>query len=806
MRGVTTADDLTVDHIKSRYDGGTDDLDNLQILCRSCNSTKGIRPDIYWSRLFYWDTLPSEEGLANLRAAQSDLFAAITGDPHGYFCRSLSEIARLLYVCAWVVGAGKTIGIAVVAWALNFLILRERGKVMRADRILVLCKEEAIRDQLAEDLTNDLVKYKIVRRAPKVGVVTRGEQFQQHEWLDQYDIVCACIQQLWQKDETMCADAARILARFPLIAFDEPHFANERVNALVETAATSVCVGFTGTPIDSNGSLLKRMVGLSIYGYQDADEFDQSVKYLSADPTFFTMFVRELDIHDADIMRCGLPAIATDTNEPGYDQNIRPAEAVCGAVIEELKVSDQLILEGEQPAAHRGPGVVMDRLYWRHARITFDSIAMAEHAATTMNQMFAADRRTFPREEGWCAEVVHSGWDTTDPGDTTRTKIPAKPLARSSGEDPHPWMRAYRTGQMDARCARILCCINIGREGINNPFCGLNGIACKMRSLIAQSQGPIGRGIRSVIEWLLNVLHVPPSPLDTVRIITHKTYENTVAIQDAIHFVCNMREHFERLPGIEDLLNIETKPFRPLEPENPPLTRPEKIQILGKAQELKVQGVEPSQIVAIICGPEQPGSPRSKSVEGWARVCLGGSPSELREKLRLDDGITPIVTVWSERLRYEPNDVELERFIKIHHPDLMDSLPFSERERRLAVKLYKSHAERFQQPRLAATTHINTLAGHIGGIVLRDLGKYFQGERGRPFELARKAIKLKLGVPAGVKLKDGSNWDTPETHALIRRPDIQNELVAWIIARLIDEGACPQFEAALASVAYEAGA
>ena len=35
--------DLTIDHIVPRSRGGTDDLHNLQTLCRSCNSWKGDR-------------------------------------------------------------------------------------------------------------------------------------------------------------------------------------------------------------------------------------------------------------------------------------------------------------------------------------------------------------------------------------------------------------------------------------------------------------------------------------------------------------------------------------------------------------------------------------------------------------------------------------------------------------------------------------------------------------------------------------------------------------------------------------------
>lgn len=38
-----TGDDLTLDHIIPRSRGGTDDLANLQTLCRTCNSRKGAR-------------------------------------------------------------------------------------------------------------------------------------------------------------------------------------------------------------------------------------------------------------------------------------------------------------------------------------------------------------------------------------------------------------------------------------------------------------------------------------------------------------------------------------------------------------------------------------------------------------------------------------------------------------------------------------------------------------------------------------------------------------------------------------------
>lgn len=44
------AKDLTIDHIEPTSRGGTNDIDNLQLLCHSCNSIKGNRPMDYLRR------------------------------------------------------------------------------------------------------------------------------------------------------------------------------------------------------------------------------------------------------------------------------------------------------------------------------------------------------------------------------------------------------------------------------------------------------------------------------------------------------------------------------------------------------------------------------------------------------------------------------------------------------------------------------------------------------------------------------------------------------------------------------------
>jgi hypothetical protein len=778
-----TSDDLAVDHIKPRSEGGADELDNLQFLCRPCNSKKGVRADAYWSRRFYWDDPPA--GLANLRNAQKFLFEEITTNE--YFHKSLSEIARLLYVCAWVVGAGKTIGIAVAAWALNLVVLRERGKVRRADRLLVVCKEEAIRDQIAHDLAKDLIDLGIASHAPKIGRILKNEQWSQQEWIDQYDVIVTCVHQLWQKDEIVRADIAKVLAMFPLIAIDEPHFAADRIATLVDAATSSLCIGFTGTPIDNAGKLLERMVALSTYTYQDAVELDYSLKYLSDDPAAEEKFVRELKIHDARLTKHGQPTVTTDTDHPGYDLNLPPIEAICSAVIEELKASDGLVLADERLAPHRmrNPKITKNRIFPRHSIIYFDSIAAAEDAAIASNQWFSVNRLGFPAEDGWQVAVVHGGTENT----------PAKPLARANSDAPHPWMRAYRNGgKLDAECARLLYCVGMAREGVNNPFCGLTGAACGVASLFPPIQGWFGRQLRAVILFFDDMIQVPPAPLDTVRLITHEAYGNIPTIRAAIGFLCNMGEHFEGLPSINDLLDSEPPP-KPTATE-PSLWLKDKIHILGWVKDREDEGASPTVENVVDAWSKEPG-PRADRIRKFAKICVERDTDALRKELGLDQTIKPIVTVRSERLKHNPSDEDLERFIRKHHPDLNDVLPLEGSVKRVALKLHAKHIEQFYQPRIIATTSINTLAHQIAGMVQADLGVYYQGLKKKLFEYATKAVRRKLDVPPHQTLANNSDWDTPETHATIRHPRTQSEIIRWIIARLIKEGDCPQLRDAM---------
>ena len=228
--------DLSFDHIVPTHHGGTDDASNLEIKAGRLNSSKGARPDPYWRRKFYFDQLPV---LQNCRAAQRGIYNELWAQ-RDWFGEPTSNIARLLYTFPMVVGSGKTLAIPVAACAYNAIMRARWGDCRRADRILVLTKERAIRDQLATDLKEDTGQdgYGLFLEPPNVYKVTAGWQLRNSAVWETHHIVVSCIQQLWDDD----CDLLSLLHKFPVIFIDEPHWAAERVVRIVEAAKTSVCL------------------------------------------------------------------------------------------------------------------------------------------------------------------------------------------------------------------------------------------------------------------------------------------------------------------------------------------------------------------------------------------------------------------------------------------------------------------------------------------------------------------------------------------------------------------------------------
>lgn len=274
---------MTVDHITPRTMRGSDDLSNLQPLCRSCNSQKGSRPDGYWGRQHYFDkTLNSNK----LRVSQLDYVYNSIMEYDEFFSRPYSSINGKLFSFIQVVGAGKTLGMFCLPFALNAAALTRYAGQPRVDRMLVVTKDTPLRNQIAKELVDEPFRYGFINEVPRVAEIINGEMLT--DTLLEYDIGVMCPNMLWPQEETADGEVQfiwnpaieRILNRHPLIIFDEMHYAHANIRRLVYAAKNSLVFGFTASPIDSCGELLSDMIRMTVYTYHDAVVNDGSMKYV----------------------------------------------------------------------------------------------------------------------------------------------------------------------------------------------------------------------------------------------------------------------------------------------------------------------------------------------------------------------------------------------------------------------------------------------------------------------------------------------------------------------------------------------
>lgn len=282
----SNGDHMSVDHITPRTAGGTNDVSNLQPLCRSCNSKKGARPDGYWGRSFYFDKPLNTN---QLRISQMDYVYNPILENEEFFSRPYSAINGKLFSFIQIVGAGKTLGMFCLPFALNTAINRNHTAQARIDRMLIVTKDQTLRGQIAKEILEEPMKYGFVNEAPRVVEITKGDMLTDTS-LD-YDIAVMCPNMLWPQADndsetgrvvyTWSPGIERILNRHPLIAFDEMHYAHSNIRRLINAARHSLVFGFTASPIDSCGELLDDMIRVTVYTYHDAIVNDGSMKHVS---------------------------------------------------------------------------------------------------------------------------------------------------------------------------------------------------------------------------------------------------------------------------------------------------------------------------------------------------------------------------------------------------------------------------------------------------------------------------------------------------------------------------------------------
>lgn len=441
---------VEIDHIVAKSAGGTNSLDNLQLLCACENRRKHARPDPRYSGHLYFD---EEINVAALRDHQRLLAYRRVVDTYRSLFEAPERLLTRFMLLAWLVGAGKTVGMVSILFGINHVRKQlNGGSAWRIKRVLWLVHQRSLVTSLADELRIDLMKYGVTDSAPEVVEVKHSG-----EWGYIADVVVACPQALWDSDNNSLTDSRRaeILSGFDAIVVDEAQFAVERYLELTSLAPRCFKFAVTATPMDKDGTMFCDIDNgafkdwftlFSVFGYESGY---QSGFYKTITP-FDVGLGREYQA------------------ETGGDAVIRSGDKT------EIEVNTSV----ENNAARAVAMISKARQY-----------ALAQSGQTNFDHHIMVRVKSIRYAQGLMEALK-------DHDDVCAVWSGAK--GPNLGSKTHPWMLSKsNNGRIPCKGKRIVITVDIGQFGINQPCCSIIVWVDPNLSMIEVIQR-IGRAIRRV--------------------------------------------------------------------------------------------------------------------------------------------------------------------------------------------------------------------------------------------------------------------------------------------------------------------
>ena len=664
------------EHIVPRDAGGGSSLVNTRLLCSSANRTKSSKPDPHYQRPGFFDQELHDH---NLRPAQKMYGSDQVATSYRKLFRDLpDELFSVFMLLAWVVGTGKTLGMAGILLAVNKLRRDHEPAGWRIRRVLWLVHQETLVDATGTELAgvtigkrvvqSELVEHGITDFAPRLRKVCKPE-----DWIlgmDE-DIVLATPQALWSAKGRVLSRSrkAQILAGFDAIVVDEGHFAIDRYLEICELAPKALKFAMTSTPFDKDMNYICDLGGgvfRDRFRLFSAVGLDDSI-HKTIKPVFRSWHDDQAKVEAAlsRYEQTNDPLVFPELNTSNYHR-VRGGLAKVGQgaeVINEIEDNTEhpdsirvmaVVNRCKEIAAASGWG------YDPHVMLKFGSIRECRFFAKELNA--AAERE---RRPDWGAVEVYAG---------------AKGAKLGSTES--PWMFAKgNAGRVTRGAKRIACTVDIGQFGINQPACSIIGWIDTSMSFIEIVQR-LGRALRKRGD-MTGEVHVA---WDAAKDID---YGFTIRLHRAVDYINDMHtrvlQAFLPLGGLDG--NIQPLPEVGAGPDIIPRARKLEIaEILGSLPGR--EDMEPGELVSVIDKLIYGGSGRvPENVMSFVKAIATPASEEGRELCNklfsIPQIYTPVRYIREENAPETFTDSEVEEAIN-KHPD------FSARSKLLELEAYRS--------------------------------------------------------------------------------------------------------------------
>jgi hypothetical protein len=612
---------VSEDHMKPQIQGGDHSICNTRFLCPRANSSKRDRPDPIWSKLHpFFDQPLNAEALRTVqRTKGADL---VRSHYRSLFRNPPDELYKVFMVLSWLVGTGKTLGMAGIALAINQMRREsEPAGGWRIKRALWLVHQEALVQSTAVELggmvkgkrviQSELVEHGICTVAPKVQTIEKVEDWRIGM---NADIVIATPQSLWETDARVLTKEQKIeiLAGFEMIVVDECQYAVERYVEICELAPKSFKFAVSSTHIDKDGTFLSQVQNgkyRDIFRLFSAAGYDPEAGiYKKLNPVFSNWEGNESLIEQA------IADYQQDATQPNISrQHRRPFPAIDGRFYFRVSGGMAEVAQGTSVVGHVNDDsehlnsvrkmAVVNRCreiasdpswkYDPHIMLKFGSIKECQFFAQEIDKRAKAHNAPT-----WGATAVYSG-----------------SKGEHLGSPDHPWMLAKSNGgKVKKGSKRFVCVVNIGQFGINQPACAIIGWCDTLMTQIDIVQR-IGRAIRARpgiggdIRFVWNAASDPD-------------YKFTIELHKAVQYIINMEQLVtDAFISLQDL--IDPAPLQ---------VRPGRGQPLLKERKLELTEVLGNELLV------DPEASADELVDRVGHVIYGGSngrmPDQAKEFIR----------------------------------------------------------------------------------------------------------------------------------------------------------------------------